>query len=124
MALFICAPFSLFPHDKTNEMPTLKLNSLLFVLLLLANGLLGQASHSENTLQLRSSLVLLPANAETYFNQEIPPTKAHYRYVHFFKIPDATELADLQKEGIHLLQYLSNRTYIAAIDTKGRFSKQ
>ncbi len=104
-------------------MPANKTILLLVCLLLLATGMFGQANDSENTLLLRSGVKkTMPDNARDFFQQPSLFRKSNetdllIRFLQFYELPTADQRSELADYDIKLLQYVSNRTYIAAIPT-------
>ncbi len=102
-------------------MNTLKiqlLRSLIFLLLIsfAERPKLYAQSHS---LQLRTGTVDLPENAGQYDPAALPASarlgEQYYVLLQFFALPDAKQRQSQAEEGIHLLDYLHAKTYIAAL---------
>ncbi len=79
-------------------------------------------SQENRKLVLNNTTLDLPANAGDYFQHaEIGAgemaSDRYYRLLQFHKMPDPALHQTISKEGIELLEYLSNKTYIAALPT-------
>ncbi len=94
----------------------MRINFLLLTIFL-SIGININAQNLDNTIELKSGIINTQKNfnAEFKFNSNEQFDGYYYQLMQFEVIPNLAQIASIQRTGILLLDYIPNKTYLAAI---------